>query len=134
MRMCRSGQAGRGLKGTKGLRGLLKGPEVTPTPNPSCQSVNQQVMDDQANSARCSPGNSSTWVKTGNLGLPKRGAGDRKAWRGDLGVPPSLWFDSEAGPSRQVARGHALIMLRCFPEVHACWILQECRFLSAAKA
>lgn len=39
-------------------------------------------------------------VKTGNLGLPKRGAGGPEGPRGEnLGVPPVCLVDSEAGPS-----------------------------------
>lgn len=54
-------------------------------------------------------------VKTGNLGLPKRGAGDLRTRGGEtLGVLPVSLVDSKAGPSSKWPWAYAPIMLRCF--------------------
>lgn len=60
------------------------GTEVTPTPTLEPQVSTQQVMDedDRFCALQVQGKALEQSVKTGNLGLPKRGAGDLRAWRG----------------------------------------------------
>lgn len=63
--------------GGEGLKSL-------PLPHSIRKSVPSKSWTRTTDSVRCSPKSKALEqsVKTGNLGLPKRGAGDLRAWRG----------------------------------------------------
>lgn len=115
--------------GGEGLKSL-------PLPHSIRKSVPSKSWTRTTDSVRCSPRQGTRAVRQNReLGLAKtRGWGPQGLeGGGNLGVHPSLWLIARPGRAAS-GPGHARIMLRCFPGVHACLILQECKHLSAAKA